>query len=110
MQTKGGVMAQSGGKIEKFWPKKTKPRLTFTIMRLFVDWSPPWTLSPGHWIGHQGHLASLCVMTYGGTWMIAALEHVRTKINNYMGGPGNRTQVPVFARHVHNHYAICNCL
>ena len=29
MQTKGGVMAQSGGKIEKFWPKKTKPRLTF---------------------------------------------------------------------------------
>ena len=35
-----------------------------------------------------------------GHWTKAALERVKTKIMNYVGGPGNRTQVPIPARHV----------
>ena len=32
--------------------------------------------------------------------METALEYIETKIIQYVGGPGNRTQVPIPARHV----------
>ena len=57
MQTKGGVMAQSGGKIEKFWPKKHEALLTFLIVCMFIDQGIECSSPPGLQIMDQGHLA-----------------------------------------------------
>ena len=68
MQTKGGCLAQSGGEIEAIQAHQDKAWLTFRIVCTFIDWSIPWIPSPGLQIAHQGHLASLGVGTYGGTF------------------------------------------
>ena len=54
----------------------------------------------------QSHLAGQRVRLMVGRWMRAALENIKTKVMNYVGGPGNRTQVPVFAKRVIHHPAI----
>ena len=45
-----------------------------------------------------------CMVGHG---MSVALEHIETKIIKHMGGPGNRTQVPIPARHLINQLSYC---
>ena len=88
MQTKGGKMAHMEVCFEQFRPIKTRPCLTFWHHVLVADYGVLWTSSPGHWIGHHGHLASRCWVCTMEFWMIAALEHVMKNRNKSLGDLG----------------------
>ena len=88
MQTKGVRWPMWRWDCSNSGPRKTKPVWLFTDHVHAVWLGVSWSSLCGHWIGHHGHLASLCWACMVELWMIAALESFKQNKNNYMGDLG----------------------
>ena len=92
-------------KLEISGPLMCKPAWTFEVVYAGFDQEHDGHPSHGHWIDAQGHLAHWFVRYMMEHMGEPAYEYMMKNMKQILGGPGNRTQVPMVTIKLILHYA-----